>query len=64
MVKDKEMDFEKTKSEKVNEYNKLSNRIAQIENEKQSILAEMLRLEGEIRLLNQLIAPKKEDKNV
>jgi septal ring factor EnvC (AmiA/AmiB activator) len=58
------MDFEKLLKEKQNALAGIVSRINQLENEKMALAQETFRLEGEIRLLNQLIAPKKEDKNV
>jgi hypothetical protein len=48
------MDLTKIKEQKLSEMNSVSVKINQLENEKSNLIAEMLRLEGEMRLINQL----------
>jgi predicted nuclease with TOPRIM domain len=48
------MDLTKIKEQKLSEMNSVSTRINQLESEKSNLIPELLRLEGEMRLINQL----------
>lgn len=59
------MDFNKLLEQKKNAMIGVNERINQLENEKMSLAQELFRLEGETRLLNQILtADKPKDKEV
>ena len=57
------MDLEKLKEQKLAEMNSVSARINQLESEKSNLIPELLRLEGEMRLINQLTEVEDERKD-
>ena len=57
------MDLEKLKEQKLAEMNSVSTRINQLESEKSNLIPELLRLEGEMRLINQLTEAEDERKD-